>query len=36
MMTVLTLLQYYNEVLILQQHFMYNILNGHCKVPALF
>ena len=33
---ILTLLQYYNEILILQQHFIDNVLNGHCKVPAIF
>ena len=36
MMTILTLQQYYNEILILQQHSIYNVLNGHCKVPAIF
>ena len=36
MMTILTLQQYYNELLILQQHSIYNVLNGHCKVPAIF
>ena len=36
MMTILTLQQYYNEILILQQHFIYNVLNGRRKVPALF
>ena len=36
MMTTLTLQQYYNEILILQQHSIYNVLNGHCKVPAIF
>ena len=35
-MTILILQQYYNEILILQQHFIYNFLNGHCKVPAIF
>ena len=28
---ILTLQQYYNEILILQQHFIYNVLNGHCS-----
>ena len=36
MMTILTLQKYYNEILILQQHFIYNVLNGHSKVPAIF
>ena len=36
MMTILTLQQYYNEILILQQHFIYNVFNGYCKVPAIF
>ena len=36
MMTILTLQQYCNEILILQQHSVYNDLNGHCKVPAIF
>ena len=35
-MTILTLQQYYNQILILQQHSIYNILNGLCKVPAIF
>ena len=34
--TILRLQQYYNEILTLQQHFIYNVLNGHCKVPAIF
>ena len=33
---ILTLQQYYNEILILQQHFIHNVLNGHCKVPEIF
>ena len=36
MMIIITLQQYYNEILMLQQHFIYNVLNGHCKVPAIF
>ena len=36
MMTILTLQQYYNEILILQQDFIYNVWNGHCKVPVIF
>ena len=36
MMTILTLQQYYNEISILPQHSIYNVLNGHCKVPATF
>ena len=36
MMTILTLQQYYNEILILQQHFIYNVLNGHFQVPKIF
>ena len=36
MMTILTLQQYYNEILILQQHSVYNVSNRHCKVPAIF
>ena len=36
MMTILTEQQYYNEILILQQHSIYNILNGHYEVPAVF
>ena len=35
-MTTLTLQQYCNEILILQQHSIHNVLNGHCKVPAIF
>ena len=35
MMKILTLQQYYNEKLILQQHSIYNVLNGHFKVPAI-
>ena len=33
---ILTLQQYYNEILILQHHSIYNVLNEHCKVPAIF
>ena len=36
MMTILTLHQCYNEILILQQHSIHNILNEHFKVPAIF
>ena len=36
MMKILTLQQYYTEILILQQHSIYNVLNGHSKVPAIF
>ena len=36
MIKILTLQQYYNEILILQQNSIYNVLNGHCKVPAIF
>ena len=36
MMTVVTLQSYYNEILILQQHSTYNVLNKYCKVPAIF
>ena len=35
-MKILTLQQYYNEVLIFQQYSIYNVLNGHCKIPAIF
>ena len=35
-MKIRTLQQYYNEILILQQHSNYNDLNGYCKVPATF
>ena len=35
-MNILTLQQYYFEILILQQQSIYNVLNGHCKVPAIF
>ena len=35
MLTILILQQYYNEILILQQHFIYNVLNGHCKETFL-
>ena len=35
-MTILTLQQYYNEILILQQHSNYNVFNEHRKVPAIF
>ena len=31
MMTILTLQQYENEILILQQYSIYNIFNGHCN-----
>ena len=34
MITIPTLQQYYSEIL--QQHSIYNVLNGHCKVPAIF
>ena len=36
MMTIFTLQQYLNEILILQQYSVYNVLKGHCKVPAIF
>ena len=36
MMTILTLQQHYNEILILQQHSLYDVLNGHCKIPVIF
>ena len=36
MMTILTLQQYYNEILILQQHSIYNVLNEHWGVPEIF
>ena len=36
MIKILTLQQYYNEILILQQLSIYNVLNRHCKVPAIF
>ena len=36
MVTILTLQQYYNEILILQKHSIYNVLNGDCKVLAIF
>ena len=43
MMTIITLQQYYNEILILQQHTIYNVLiqtskllNGHFKIRAIF
>ena len=36
MVTILILQKYYNEISILQQHFIYNVLNGHRKVPAIF
>ena len=35
-MAILTLQQYYDEILILQQHSIYNVLNGHFKVPEIF
>ena len=35
-MTIFTLQQYYNEILILQQHYIYHVLNGHRKVSAKF
>ena len=35
MMKILTL-QHYNEILILQQHPIYNVLNGHFQVSAIF
>ena len=35
-MTILTLQQYYNEILILQQHSIYNVLNEHWGVPEIF
>ena len=35
-MTIDTLQQYHNEILILQQHFIYDVLNEHRKVPAIF
>ena len=36
MIKILTLQQYYNEILILQQYSIYNVLNGHCKVLQYF
>ena len=36
MMTILRLQQYYNDILILQQHSIYNVWNGHFKVSAIF
>ena len=36
MMTILTLQQYYNEILIVQQHFIYNVLNGHYNISETF
>ena len=35
-MEILMLQQYYNKILILQQHSIYNVLNRHCKVPEIF
>ena len=35
-MTILTLQQYHNKILILQQNFIYNVSNGHYKVDAVF
>ena len=35
-MTILTLQQYYNEIWILQQHVIYNVLNGDRKISAIF
>ena len=34
-MTILALQKYYNEILILQQHFIFNVLGRHRKVPAI-
>ena len=36
MIKILTSHQYYNEILIFQQHFIYNISIEHCKVPEIF
>ena len=36
MMTILTLQQFQNEILILQQYSIHNVLNGHGKVPTIF
>ena len=36
MMKILIFQHYYNEILILQQHYIYNVLNEHCKVPVIF
>ena len=36
MMEILKLQRYYNEILLLQQHSIYNVLNRHCKVSAIF
>ena len=33
---ILTVQQYYKEILILQQNFIHNVLNRHCKVPVIF
>ena len=35
MMAIFTLQQYYNAIIILQQHSIYNVLNGHCNVSAI-
>ena len=35
-MVIITLQQYYNEILMLQQYFIYNVLNGLSKVLAIF
>ena len=35
MMIILTLQKYYNEILILQQHFIY-VLQGSCNVSETF
>ena len=35
-LTILILQQYSNEILILEQHIIFNVLSGHCKVPAIF
>ena len=35
-MTIRTLQQYYNEIWMLQQHSIYNVLTGHCKVLQYF
>ena len=35
MMTLLTLQQFYDEIITLQKHSVYNVLNGHSKVHAI-
>ena len=36
MITILILPKYYNRILILEQHSIFNVLNGYSKIPEIF